>query len=399
MQKVRILNIEIDNLTKNELLAKLKDGGVVFTPNVDHLIKLQKDPDFYHVYNCANYRTCDSQILMFVARFLGTPIVEKISGSDFFPAFYNYYKNDEEITIFLLGGSTDSIVELARKKINDKVGRNMVVATYSPPFGFEKSESESQKIVDLINESGATVLAVGVGAPKQEKWIFRHKALLKDVKVFLAIGATIEFEAGTLRRSPPWMSNLGLEWLYRLLSEPKRLAKRYLLEDLPFFWLILLQKLNLYKYKMPIGQILMKAGLISEYQLAIILQAQKEQRKLRFGEILVLRGWLKPETIDFFADQFPILHKKGEKQPLGYYLKAASLLTDEQIALILKEQGKIGLKFGEIAVKKGWIKEETINLILESLEIQQPPKENRNLHDTSPKDQKGETLSKDEKYS
>lgn len=243
-KRVNILNVSIDNIGMKELLERLKFGGVVFTPNVDHLVKLQKDRHFYRVYQEADYRVCDSQLIMYASRFLGQPIKEKVSGSDLFPAFYRRYANDEDVKIFLLGGLS-GVAEKARYRINQKVGRNMVVDTYSPPFGFEKDPVECDKIIDLVNNSGANVLAVGVGAPKQEKWICRHRSRLTSIKTFLAIGATIDFEAGNLKRSPTWMSSVGLEWLYRLLSEPGRLWKRYLLEDTVFFALVLRQKLNL----------------------------------------------------------------------------------------------------------------------------------------------------------
>ena len=230
-----------------DLIKKLgKNGGSVFTPNVDHLMKLQNNREFFQIYSTADYQVCDSKILMLAAKFLGQQIKEKISGSYLFPAFYEYYKKDKNIKIFLLGGP-EGVADLARKKINDKVNRQIAVDSYSPPFGFEKNKAECQKIVDLISDSGATVLAVGLGAPKQEKWIQEHKNKLKNVKVFLAIGATIEFEAGYRRRAPKWMSEIGLEWLYRLISEPKRLSKRYLIESFPFFWLLLQQKLNIYQ--------------------------------------------------------------------------------------------------------------------------------------------------------
>ncbi len=245
MQKVNLLNLSIHNITMLELLEQLKFGGVVFTPNVDHLMKLQKNRDFYRVYQEVEYIVCDSQIMMYVSKFLGNPIQEKISGSDLFPAFYNYYKDNEEIKIFLLGGLRKD-TRIAQEKINSKVGRNIITEAYSPPFGFEHDEQECQKIIELINHSGATVLAIGVGAPKQELWIHKYKHQMKNVKIFLAIGATINFEAGNLKRSPRWMSEVGLEWLYRLLSEPNRLWKRYLLDDLPFFWLVLKQKLSIY---------------------------------------------------------------------------------------------------------------------------------------------------------
>ncbi|BAZ45943.1 putative UDP-N-acetyl-D-mannosaminuronic acid transferase [Chondrocystis sp. NIES-4102] len=243
-KRVNILDVAIDNIGMKELLSKLATGGVVFTPNVDHLVKLQKDPEFYQVYQEADYRVCDSQLIMFASRFLGQPLSEKVSGSDLFPAFYRYYGGDENVKIFLLGAQS-GVAEIAREKINSKVGRNMVIGCYSPPLGFENDADECQRIIEIINNSGANVLAVGLGAPKQEKWICKYKLRLNNIKTFLAIGATIDFEAGNLKRSPAWMSEAGLEWLYRLVLEPGRLWKRYLVEDLGFFVLVLRQKFKL----------------------------------------------------------------------------------------------------------------------------------------------------------
>lgn len=226
-----------------DLLHRLKAGGVVFTPNVDHLVKLGKDREFYQVYLEADYRVCDSQLIIYASHFLGDPIQEKVSGSDLFPAFYRYYAQDSDVKIFLLGG-LEGVAEKARHQINRKVGRNMVIGSYSPPFGFESNARECRRIIKMINSSGANVLAVGLGAPKQEKWIVQHRSSLSEISTFFAIGATIDFEAGELRRSPSWMSSAGLEWLYRLLLEPGRLWKRYLVEDVAFFGLILRQKFN-----------------------------------------------------------------------------------------------------------------------------------------------------------
>jgi len=248
MKRIKVLNIWLDNLSKAELLSQL-DSGIVFTPNVDHVMKLQKDQEFLKAYSIADFKLCDSQILIYAARFLGFKIKEKVSGSDFFPAFYNFHRNNEQIKIFFLGADK-GIASRAQDKINAKVGREIVVGAHSPSFRFEKNEKECQEIIEIINKSSATILAIGVGAPKQEKWIYKYKDQLPNIKIFFAIGATIDFEAGKVKRAPKWMSMLGVEWLYRLLCEPKRLWKRYLLEDVPFFWLIFQQKLNL--YKMPI---------------------------------------------------------------------------------------------------------------------------------------------------
>lgn len=246
MKRVRLLNVEIDNLTLKELLESLRSGGFVVTPNVDLLMKLQRNRAFFQAYQSAEYRICDSQILMYVAKFLGTPFREKICGSDLFPAFYRYYSHDKDIKIFLLGAA-EGVAQRAQQKINAKVGREIIVQAHSPSFGFERNPAECAAIVDMVNASGATVLAVGLGAPKQELWITKHRHLFPNVKVFMAIGATINFEAGNVSRAPRWVSDVGLEWLYRLICEPRRLWKRYLGDALPFLWLVLQQRLHFYR--------------------------------------------------------------------------------------------------------------------------------------------------------
>ena len=246
--KVKILNIDIDNISQSELLHSLHQG-IVFTPNVDHLMKLQKDNEFLEAYSISDYNICDSQILIYASKFLGTPIKEKIAGSDFFPAFCQFHRHNQEIKIFLLGAAP-GIAQKAQKMINKQIGRNIIVDSYSPSFGFENNEKECQKIINIVNSSGATVLVVGVGAPKQEKWIYRYRKQLSSISIFMGLGATIDFESGTIKRSPKWISQVGLEWLFRLWCEPQRLWKRYLIDDVPFLKLILLQKLNfLFKKK------------------------------------------------------------------------------------------------------------------------------------------------------
>ncbi|MBR8826736.1 MAG: WecB/TagA/CpsF family glycosyltransferase [Gomphosphaeria aponina SAG 52.96 = DSM 107014] len=371
MKPVKLLNIEIDNLSMKELLEKLTHaGGFVVTPNIDHLVKLQNDLELLKAYKIAEYRVCDSKILQYISKILGNPITEKISGSDLFPAFYQYNKNNEKVKIFLLGAEA-GVAEKAKIKINQQVEREIVVDTYSPDFGFEKDELECEKILDKINKSGATVLAVGLGAPKQEKWIAKYKNQLVNVKVFLGIGATIDFEAGCVRRSPKWMSQVGLEWLFRLASEPQRLWRRYLVESLPFFGYVIQQKLNHYQFSwllelqsLPLGLRLKKAGLISAEQLQAALEIKEQQRHRLLGEIIVEKGWVSPEVIDFFAKELDDLIESQQALRLGEYLGKANILTTKQISSILNEQSLTGKRFGEIAVKKGWVKPETIDWFL-----------------------------------
>ncbi len=240
-RQVEILNIPIDNISIGDFLRQLK-RGVVFTPNVDHLMKLQKDLDFVKAYSKADFRVCDSQVLMFASKFLGKPIQSKISGSDLFPMFCEYHRYNENIKIFLLGGA-EGVAARAQERINARIGRRIIVQAHSPSFGFEQDEEECQRIVEMIRQSPANVLVVGVGAPKQEKWIAKYKDQLPSIDIFMAVGAAIDFEAGNKPRAPELISKLGLEWLYRLASEPQRLWKRYLLDDFPFLWLVLKERL------------------------------------------------------------------------------------------------------------------------------------------------------------
>ncbi|NJK40869.1 MAG: WecB/TagA/CpsF family glycosyltransferase [Acaryochloridaceae cyanobacterium SU_2_1] len=241
--KVEILGVAIDNLTQAELLHDLT-SGIIFTPNVDHLMNLRHDSDFHQAYDIADYKICDSQILYFSSHILGSPLQEKISGSDLFPAFYHHHKDNPDIKIFLLGAAP-GIAAQAQKNINTAIGREIVVGSYSPSFDFDQNCQESAEIIERIRRSGATVLAIGVGSPKQERWIHHYREqLLDSIKIIFAIGGTLDFEAGAKKRAPQLISNLGIEWLFRLASEPRRLWKRYLINDLPFLWLMLNQKLQ-----------------------------------------------------------------------------------------------------------------------------------------------------------
>ena len=245
MNKIRILNIDVLNITRQQLLENLHEG-VLITPNLDHLIKLQKDRDFYDCYKKAEWVVCDSNILRLFSKFLKKPFVEAIPGSSFFTSYYMYHKDDADCKIFLLGAK-EGVAAKAMERINAKVGRQIVVGAYSPSFGFEKNEEECKEIVNIINKSGANVVLVGVGAPKQEKWIMKWKHLMPGVKVWMALGATIDFEAGNVKRAPKIYQKLAMEWLYRFTREPKRLFHRYFVDDMKFFWYFGKQLLGVYK--------------------------------------------------------------------------------------------------------------------------------------------------------
>ncbi|HDL85005.1 MAG TPA: glycosyltransferase [Candidatus Acetothermia bacterium] len=250
MQRIRILNVDVDNVRQSDLLTNACGKRIIVPINVDVLMKFQQDAELYRLIQARRGDICiclDSQIIKAVAAIvLGKRFVEKISGSDLLPAFYRHYAHDYDMRIFLLG-AMGGVARRAMERINHKVERNIVTDALSPSYGFENRPQECADIVGRINASGATMLVVGVGAPKQEKWIFRYADQLPNVRLFLAAGATIDFEAGNAPRAPVFISAWGFEWLYRLLHEPRRLAKRYLIDNVPFFWLAVKQRLGAYR--------------------------------------------------------------------------------------------------------------------------------------------------------
>lgn len=375
MNKIPFLNILIDNISLSNLLRELTHkGGLIVTPNVDHLVKLQKDADFLKAYKIADYVICDSKIIQYVLKFLRKPVTEKISGSDLFPAFYHYNRENEDIKIFLLGGK-EKVGQQAKVNINQKVGREIVVDALSPSFGFENNSSECLAIIDRINQSGANVLAIGVGAPKQEKWIVKHRSLLPNIKVFLPIGATIDFEAGYKPRSPKWMSDIGLEWFYRLISEPKRLWKRYLVESIPFLIHVVQHHFDIYRHNpivelksMPLGMVLNHAGLLSHEELSLIAKTQKDKNyEIKLGTITENFGLLSQKTITFFAEELPKIIESNQIMRVGDYLQKAHLITASQIKDLCKKQERLSTpkKLGELIVEEGYISQKTLDWFIE----------------------------------
>ena len=244
-RKVRLLNVEVDDIAMDELVERFRDG-VVLTLHVDSIMKLQSDREFYELLPKFNVITCDSQILTLAARLLGTPLKERVSGSDYFPLFYSRYKDDPSVTVFICGGAP-GVAELARRRINARVGREMVVGSCAPSLDYDRRPEEVEQLIAQINESRASVLVVGLGGGRQEKFIFRYRERLPHVRLFLPLGGTIDYEAETLRRPPTWITNAGLEWLYRVLCQPRQRWRRYFVHQPPFLYLLARQLLGAYR--------------------------------------------------------------------------------------------------------------------------------------------------------
>lgn len=228
------MNTEIDNLTMDEALLAIDNlinenkQAYVVTPNVDHIVQLEAGGELCEVYKNADLILTDGKPLLWIAKWYGTPIKEKISGSDLFPRLCELAAK-KGYKMFFLGAAEGVAAKAADNLIRRYPGLN-VVGTYSPPYGFEKDEEEMQKIMTMIKENHPHILIVGLGCPKQEKFILHNRKIL-DVPISLGLGASLDFEAGNIKRAPKWMADHGLEWLFRITQDPKRMAKRYLVDD------------------------------------------------------------------------------------------------------------------------------------------------------------------------
>ncbi|OQY97671.1 MAG: acetyl-mannosamine transferase [Candidatus Brocadia sp. UTAMX2] len=247
MDKINICDVEIDNVSLQDSIKTIskaleKEGNIfITTPNVHHIVLIQKDKEFKKIYQEASLVLADGMPIVWASKFLGTPLKEKVSGSDLVPVICKFAA-EKGYRLFFLGGRLGA-VEKARENLIKMYPQIKIVGVYSPPFGFENNREENEIIIKMIQNARPEILLVGLGAPKQEKWIYRHYKKL-DVPVAIGVGVTFEFISGMVKRAPKWMQKLGLEWFWRLIMEPRRLWKRYLIQDICFFGLVLKQKIR-----------------------------------------------------------------------------------------------------------------------------------------------------------
>ena len=238
MKRVNICGVSIDNVTMEEAICCIqqlilkRSPSVVVTPNVDHIMKLQSDESFQQIYRDADLVLADGLPLLWAAKFLGTPLKAKVSGSDLFPRLCEFSSN-KHYRLFFLGGRAGAALKAADILQKRYTGIDEI-NVYSPPHGFEHDMEENSKIVQMVQNSQSDILFVGLGAPKQEEWIKQY-ILQCEVSVAIGVGVSFEFVAGMVKRAPVWMQNTGLEWFWRLIMEPRRLWKRYLIDDMQFF--------------------------------------------------------------------------------------------------------------------------------------------------------------------
>jgi N-acetylglucosaminyldiphosphoundecaprenol N-acetyl-beta-D-mannosaminyltransferase len=220
-------------------LVHAGNGGTVFTPNVDHIVMAEHNERFRQAYQAASLSLVDGTPVLWASRLLRTPLPMKVSGSDLvMPLMERAAERGHRV--YFLGGAP-GVAEMARQKLEAVLPALQIVGIDDSRIDVSGDMSGSDDIVERIRNAGPDLVLVALGAPKQEIWSQGRLNLLKPA-VLIGVGASLDFVAGIQKRAPRWMSSMGVEWLYRLAQEPRRLAGRYLLRD-PEFCLILLRQL------------------------------------------------------------------------------------------------------------------------------------------------------------
>jgi N-acetylglucosaminyldiphosphoundecaprenol N-acetyl-beta-D-mannosaminyltransferase len=206
----------------------------VIVANVYSVTLAEHNQEFATICEQSEYVIADGLPVVWASQILRRPILERIAGPDLMWKMTNIC-GGKNISIFLLGGRKDDLNRL-KNNLTIAFPKLDIAGAYSPPFGYWSYE-ENEKIINNINSSNAKILWLGISTPKQDIWIARNKSRL-DVKIAIGVGAAFDFYSGRVKRAPSWMRRIGLEWLYRLTKEPKRLWKRYLIGNVLFFYIV-----------------------------------------------------------------------------------------------------------------------------------------------------------------
>jgi N-acetylglucosaminyldiphosphoundecaprenol N-acetyl-beta-D-mannosaminyltransferase len=238
----RLLDINLKNLTMVEAvtligsdLAQKKQRSIFFA-NPDCFNKMISDREYFKILQTGDYIFPDGIGLVIAGKMLQTPLKENINGTDMLP-YICRMAAEKGYSIFLLGGKP-GIAEQAGKNIGNAYGVHLAGTAH----GYFNHQTESSEVIETINKSGAAILLVGFGAPLQEKWISLHRHELKP-DVLMGVGGLFDFYSGTISRAPDWIREIGLEWIYRMLQEPGRMWRRYVVGNPLFLYRVMKWKI------------------------------------------------------------------------------------------------------------------------------------------------------------
>lgn len=236
-QRITLAGVAIDPWTPQQVIDHIlseldaERGGWVITPNLDHLRRASFDKDFQAMLQEAELVVADGMPLIWASKLQSTPLPCRVAGSSLVEPLAQAAA-ERGRSIYLLGGEPGAAEDAAKILLSRSDGLR-IAGVYCPPMGFERDEAEIEKIRQQLHVAMPDIVYVALGSPKQEYVIRQLRSELPGTW-WLGIGISLSFLCGRVKRAPQWMQKLGLEWLHRLVQEPRRLARRYLVEGLPF---------------------------------------------------------------------------------------------------------------------------------------------------------------------
>jgi len=236
--RIQFMDCNIDSLTAAEAkecldrLVNTEGNHYVVTPNADIVVKMHEDPELKDICNSADLILTDGQTVVTLSKWLGTPIKERVCMTDFVWDVCDL-AHEKGYKLCLFGGR-EEVLAKTTARLKKEYPDLAIVESYSPPFGFEKDEAMLAEANERIRNSGADILIVFLGCPKQEKFIAKNKDIY-NIPVSITMGGCVDFLAGTVRRAPVWVQKAGFEWFYRFLQEPRRMYRRYFIDDMKIF--------------------------------------------------------------------------------------------------------------------------------------------------------------------
>lgn len=238
-ERITLMGCSIDNLTMEETLQTVEGFILTGRPhqhvvvNVDKLVKASRDPELRRIINDCALVNVDGMPVVWASRLLGRPLKERVAGCDLFEALMRR-AGEKGWRVFLLG-AREEVVSKVASTYRHKYP-NLVLAGYRN--GYWKGEAEEAEVVEQIRAARPDLLFVAISSPKKEQFLGRWQAEMK-VPFAMGVGGTFDVAIGHLKRAPLWMQKSGLEWFYRFLQEPRRMFRRYFIEDMAFIRLFL----------------------------------------------------------------------------------------------------------------------------------------------------------------
>ena len=231
---VRIADLEIHAVTFEDTVdwilrrARSGHGGAVCTPNADYVVRAHSSPSFRAAIEAADLRVPDGMAIIYAARLAGRPLRSTVTGRLLLPRLAEEAAREGwSIALF---GAGPGVATAAAAALERRLPGLEVVAAESPRMGLQIGDPDDAAAVERLRTSGARIIFVALGAPRQETWMANHREAL-DPAILIGVGAAFDIVAGRFREAPRWMTRVGLEWLFRLVQEPRRLARRYLVDD------------------------------------------------------------------------------------------------------------------------------------------------------------------------